>query len=121
MQLIVAMDGDSPFFSIRYLAYNAHAASYTWKHLGKVLDMNLTMEENGVIDEREDYAKLNLVRVVLFGSFCSFKRECCVQAKDQKLPVCVLMGLLLLPNQQQPDDFFVPLLHLYFNDDLTEA
>jgi len=64
----------------RYLAFNAHAASYTWKHLGRVLDMNLTMEENGVLDEREDYAKLNL-----------------------------------------PDDFFVPLLHLYFNDDLTEA
>jgi hypothetical protein len=42
--------------------------------------MKLTLEENGVIDERNDYAKLNL-----------------------------------------PDDFFVPLIHLYFNDDLTEA
>ena len=62
----------------RYLAYNAHAGSYTWKCLGNVLDMNLTLEENGVIDERNDYAKLNL-----------------------------------------PDDFFVPLIHLYFNDDLT--
>lgn len=64
----------------RYLAYNAHAASYTWKHLGNVLDMRLTLQENGVLDERENYAKLNL-----------------------------------------PDDFFVPMLHLYFNDDLTEA
>ena len=66
--------------SHRYLAYNAHAASYTWKHLGNVLDMKLTLQENGVLDERENYAKLNL-----------------------------------------PDDFFVPMLHLYFNDDLTEA
>jgi hypothetical protein len=24
----------------RYLSYNAHAASYTWKRLGKVLDMD---------------------------------------------------------------------------------
>ena len=42
--------------------------------------MKLTLQENGVLDERENYAKLNL-----------------------------------------PDDFFVPMLHLYFNDDLTEA
>ena len=64
----------------RYLPYNSHAASYTWKFLGNVLDMKLTLQENGVLDERENYAKLNL-----------------------------------------PDDFFVPMLHLYFNDDLTEA
>jgi hypothetical protein len=46
----------------RYLPYNSHAASYTWKFLGNVLDMNLTLEDNNVPDERELYAKLNLVR-----------------------------------------------------------
>jgi hypothetical protein len=30
--------------------------------LGNVLDMNLTLEDNNVPDERELYAKLNLVR-----------------------------------------------------------
>jgi len=27
----------------RYLNFNAHAASYTWKRLGKVLDMDATL------------------------------------------------------------------------------
>lgn len=35
----------------RYLAQNYHAASYTWKRLGKVLDMTLTLAENGIEDE----------------------------------------------------------------------
>jgi len=33
--------------------------------LGNVLDMSLTLEQNGVPDERELYAKLNLVRAEL--------------------------------------------------------
>ena len=28
----------------RYLSRNAHAHSYTWKHLRRVLDMNKTLE-----------------------------------------------------------------------------
>ena len=52
-------------FGRRYLPYNSHAASYTWKFLGNVLDMSLTLEQNGVPDERELYAKLNLVRAEL--------------------------------------------------------
>lgn len=35
----------------RYLELNLHAASYTWKRLGKVLDMSMTLEENGIPDE----------------------------------------------------------------------
>jgi len=35
----------------RYLVYNQHADSYTWKRLGKVLDMDLTLGENGIVDE----------------------------------------------------------------------
>ena len=64
----------------RYLPYNAHAGSYTWKFLGKVLDMRYTLEDNEVPDERKMYSDLSL-----------------------------------------PDDFFVPTIHLYFNDDLTVA
>eukprot|EP01006_Ploeotia_vitrea_P049528 TRINITY_DN67355_c2_g1_i12.p1 TRINITY_DN67355_c2_g1~~TRINITY_DN67355_c2_g1_i12.p1 ORF type:complete len:219 (+),score=19.47 TRINITY_DN67355_c2_g1_i12:77-733(+) len=44
----------------RYLAYNAHAASYTWKYLGKGLDMKLTLDDNGIVDESEEFEKLQL-------------------------------------------------------------
>ena len=64
----------------RYLKYNAHAASYTWKYEGRNLDMNKTLEENGVPDESEEFYKLSM-----------------------------------------NDEQFLPALHLYFNDDLTEA
>ena len=65
--------------------------------------MSLTLEQNGVPDERELYAKLNLVRAELlpFAIFC--RQE--------------LTGFV----PAQPDDFYAPLIHLYFNDDLTEA
>eukprot|EP00002_Diphylleia_rotans_P023678 TRINITY_DN4659_c0_g1_i1.p1 TRINITY_DN4659_c0_g1~~TRINITY_DN4659_c0_g1_i1.p1 ORF type:complete len:212 (+),score=42.82 TRINITY_DN4659_c0_g1_i1:53-688(+) len=42
----------------RYLEFNAHAGSYTWKRLGRVLDMNKTLEENGIPDESDKYADL---------------------------------------------------------------
>lgn len=65
---------------LRYLKWNAHASSYTWKYDGKNLDMNKTLEENSVVDEDEEFYKLSM-----------------------------------------NDDDFLPALHLYFNDDLTEA
>jgi len=64
----------------RYLDFNRHAGSYTWKRLGQKLSMEQTLEENNVVDEAND--------------FC-------------------LMGL--------PDDYYVPAIHLYFNDDLSVA
>jgi len=64
----------------RYMPCNFHAKSYTWKRLGKPLDMNKTLEQNGVKDESEEFEKLGI----------------------------------------DPDDH-IPALHLYFNDDLTEA
>eukprot|EP00658_Telonema_sp_P-2_P081832 TRINITY_DN8493_c0_g1_i4.p1 TRINITY_DN8493_c0_g1~~TRINITY_DN8493_c0_g1_i4.p1 ORF type:complete len:238 (-),score=59.17 TRINITY_DN8493_c0_g1_i4:288-1001(-) len=64
----------------RYLDYNKHAESYTWKRLGYILDMDKTLEENGVMDETETLSELGL-----------------------------------------PDDYYVPALHLYFNDDLSVA
>ena len=44
----------------RYLSINAHAASYTWKRLGKVLDMGMSLDANGVIDDSEEMKKLGL-------------------------------------------------------------
>jgi hypothetical protein len=42
----------------RYLEINAHAASYTWKRLGKVLDMARSLEANGIIDDSEEMKRL---------------------------------------------------------------
>ena len=64
----------------RYLEYNLHGGSYTWKRLGQKLSMDKTLEENHIGDEAED--------------FCAH-------------------GL--------PDNFYIPAIHLYFNDDLTIA
>ena len=44
----------------RYSQYNIHAASYTWKRLGKVLDMSKNLEQNGIEDEREEMIKLGM-------------------------------------------------------------
>eukprot|EP00603_Paraphysomonas_imperforata_P009145 CAMPEP_0114413142 /NCGR_PEP_ID=MMETSP0103-20121206/700_1 /TAXON_ID=37642 ORGANISM="Paraphysomonas imperforata, Strain PA2" /NCGR_SAMPLE_ID=MMETSP0103 /ASSEMBLY_ACC=CAM_ASM_000201 /LENGTH=140 /DNA_ID=CAMNT_0001581203 /DNA_START=283 /DNA_END=705 /DNA_ORIENTATION=+ len=68
----------------RYLDYNKHAQSYTFKALkdDKIvpLDMSLTLEENGVLDETETFYDLGI-----------------------------------------NDDFYIPVLHIYYNDDLTVA
>ena len=44
----------------RYLPYNIHAESYTWKHFGENLDMNKTLGENGVKDESEEFFELRM-------------------------------------------------------------
>lgn len=44
----------------RYLPYNLHAASYTWKRLGKVLDMNGSLAENGIADETAECLALGI-------------------------------------------------------------
>ncbi len=84
----------------RYLVINAHAGSYTWKALkippaykaepGKPqtaasavfeeLDLNRTLEDNGVVDESADFEDVGL-----------------------------------------PGDYYVPVLHVYWQDDLTVA
>ena len=64
----------------RYLKFNAHAASYTWKYDGRNLDMNRTLEQNEIKDDDEDFYQLSM-----------------------------------------NDDSFLQSVHLYFNDDLTEA
>ena len=44
----------------RYLMHNAHAASYTWKYDGRNLDMSKTLEQNGIIDEDEEFYSLGM-------------------------------------------------------------
>ena len=64
----------------RYLPLNEHAESYTWKRLQRPLDMDLTLLENDIPDETQEYINLDI----------------------------------------DPDDY-IPAIHIYFNDDLTEA
>ena len=68
----------------RYMDYNGHASSYTWKSLDngdfRPLDMAKTLEQNGIYDERKEFERLRI-----------------------------------------DSDFYVPVLHLYYNDDLTVA
>ena len=44
----------------RYLEINMHAASYTWKRLGKTLDMGKNLAQNGIPDERTELTALNM-------------------------------------------------------------
>ena len=45
----------------RYMAINKHAKSYTWKNIhGKVLDMNQTLSQNGIVDEDPEYDYLDV-------------------------------------------------------------
>ena len=44
----------------RYVEFNEHAKGYMWKRLGGLLDMNLTLQENGVKDEEEVFDKLGM-------------------------------------------------------------
>lgn len=44
----------------RYSRYNSAALTgYRWKYLGEDLDMAKTLDENGILDERETYLRLN--------------------------------------------------------------
>ncbi len=44
----------------RYLKYNAHADSYTWKYEIRVLDMEKTLSENGIVDDDFDFYTLRM-------------------------------------------------------------
>jgi len=44
----------------RYIELNEHAASYTWKRLGRPLDMNRSLEDNDIPDETEEFNDLNI-------------------------------------------------------------
>jgi hypothetical protein len=44
----------------RYLDLNEHAASYTWKRLGRPLDMDRNLEDNEIPDETAELIDLNI-------------------------------------------------------------
>jgi hypothetical protein len=44
----------------RYLKYNSHASSYTWKYDGRVLDMDKTLSENDIHDDDHDFYTLRM-------------------------------------------------------------
>ncbi|XP_029986007.1 cytochrome b5 domain-containing protein 1-like isoform X2 [Sphaeramia orbicularis] len=46
----------------RFLDYNSHASSYTWKHEGVTLDMSRTLSENGIHDDDPQLDHLRLDR-----------------------------------------------------------
>uniref|UniRef100_A0A8D3CYR4 Cytochrome b5 domain-containing protein 1 n=1 Tax=Scophthalmus maximus TaxID=52904 RepID=A0A8D3CYR4_SCOMX len=46
----------------RYLRYNGHAHSYTWKHNGAILDMSRTLVQNNVPDNDRELEQLRLDR-----------------------------------------------------------
>jgi len=64
----------------RYMAYNSHAKGYMWKRLSVLLDMSLTLEQNGIKDESSVFETLGI-----------------------------------------DEDQWLPVIHLYFSDDLTVA
>ena len=44
----------------RYIEINKHAASYTWKRLGRPLNMEATLEDNDIPDDRQEYIDLGI-------------------------------------------------------------
>ncbi|KAI8905182.1 hypothetical protein EDD86DRAFT_249384 [Gorgonomyces haynaldii] len=44
----------------RYSQLNAHAKGYMWKRLGKLLDMSLTLHENGILDESVSFQEVGI-------------------------------------------------------------
>ena len=44
----------------RYLEINTHAASYTWKRLGRELHMDRNLSQNDIPDETEELLELGI-------------------------------------------------------------
>ena len=44
----------------RYVYINRHAATYTWKYNGEVLNMERTLEENGVLNKDEEFYEVGI-------------------------------------------------------------
>ena len=91
----------------RYLVHNAHAGSYTWKRLGKPLNMEKTLDENGM-EERAFDLPINKV----YYYYCKYIMIYYCSCEDETQE---FLRLSIDP------DNHVPVIHLHFNDDLTEA
>lgn len=44
----------------RYLHFNSNADGYTWKRFGRELNLQLSLEENGIVDELYEFKELNM-------------------------------------------------------------
>ena len=84
----------------RYLKHNSHSTSYTWKHEGKVLDMNKTLEGNGV-------------KLVGIDTGCTFSCSG-LQIKDESETFHNL-------SVDGTNEFAISEVQVYYNDDLTEG
>ncbi|CAH8485630.1 unnamed protein product [Schistosoma turkestanicum] len=51
---------------VRYLKFNSHAASYTWKYDDTVLDMEKTLEENNIKEEIQDIEDSFMPQIYLY-------------------------------------------------------
>ena len=51
----------------RYKQINTHAASYTWKRLGRPLDMELNLEENNIIDETSEFERFFFYEIIFIS------------------------------------------------------
>lgn len=47
---------------VRYKKHNKHGGSYIWKRLGRPLDMEKTLAENGIEDEDYEFEKLDIIK-----------------------------------------------------------
>ncbi|XP_069365776.1 cytochrome b5 domain-containing protein 1 isoform X2 [Maniola hyperantus] len=45
---------------MRYLPHNSHMLSYTWRYLGRGVEYNKTLAENGIPDERDRFSDVAL-------------------------------------------------------------
>lgn len=62
--LTVCMEDKITRIRERLLLFNSHAASYTWKFENQFLNMEKTLDENGIYDERERYNDLFLPETI---------------------------------------------------------
>jgi hypothetical protein len=59
---LLEVAGEEPLWDIlaRFKKINSHADSYTWKFQNKVLTMEKTLDQNGILDESALFARLNM-------------------------------------------------------------
>ncbi|XP_076179912.1 cytochrome b5 domain-containing protein 1 [Ptiloglossa arizonensis] len=67
----------------RALIYNANGMSYTWKFEGKDLNLNLTLTENGILDERDRFAACRLSEDYYVPCLMCYYNDKCSCGKEQ--------------------------------------
>ncbi|XP_023290100.1 cytochrome b5 domain-containing protein 1 [Orussus abietinus] len=59
----------------RFLGFNAHGMSYTWKFQGKEIDPRCTLTENGIPDERDRFSACGLPDDVYIPSLMCYYND----------------------------------------------